>query len=103
VFYGGLTEALDQVADFHPQPVMDALFRNVLTRDGEVAVHLAAMLMFLHGKAESMFDWKHRPLFLKFHAPPISPTERGELREAVFRELCQHIDVQPDPYLQRVR
>lgn len=102
VIYGGLTQALDQVAEFHPPPVMDALFRNVLTRTGDAAVHLAAMLMFLHGKAASTFDWDHRPLFLRFHTPPTSADSRSAAREAAFRELCQRMDVDPEPHLDRL-
>jgi len=93
VIYGGLTEALDTLPSFHPPEAMDALFRGALRREGEVAVHFAAMLYYLHGKAEEPFDWNHRPFFLKFHAPV------GPEREALFRELCDTIGVDPAPYL----
>jgi len=51
------------------------------------------MLMFIHGKADSSFDWTHRPLFLRFK------TEDRAERESVFRELCEKIGVAPEPYL----
>jgi hypothetical protein len=86
-FYGGLTEALDAAEELHPPVVMEVLFRGALSRSGEVAVHFAAMLMFLHGKAKAAFDWEHRPFYLRFNTP------NREAREAVFRELCEKIGV----------
>jgi hypothetical protein len=91
--YTGLVQALLQVEDFHPPEVVDALFRGVLTRDGEDAVHFAAMLMFVHGKADSSFDWSQRPFFLKFN------TEVPAERKAVFRELCEKLGVNGTRYL----
>ena len=93
VIYGGLTQAIDEAATFHPPAVVDALFRGALNRDGEVAVHFAALLMFIHGKATELFDWNHRPFFLRFHT-----TDRAA-REAVFRELCETVSVDPAKYL----
>src|SRR6476660_4644558 len=90
--YGGLTQALLEVEDFHPPKVIDALLRGTLERSGENAVHFAAMLMFVHGKAYSSFDWDQRPFFLKFH------TENRAEREAMFRELCKKIGVNPEKY-----
>jgi hypothetical protein len=92
-FYGGLTQALDEVETFHPPAVIDALFRGVLTREGDVAVHFAAMLAFLHGQATEAFDWAQRPFFLRFHT-----IDRRE-REAAFRELCAKIGVQAEDHL----
>ncbi len=91
--FSGLSEALAEAAEFHPPAVKDAIFRGALHREGGAAVHLAALLMFLHGKAKVPFDWDHRPFFLKFHAPP------GPEREALFRELCEKIGVDPARYL----
>src|SRR6185295_18806268 len=87
VFYGGLTQALDEVEEFHPPEVMNELISGLLKREGEIAVHFAAMLFYLHGKADEPFDWNHRPFFLKFHA-----TDRAE-REKAFRELCDTVGV----------
>jgi hypothetical protein len=94
--YGGLSRTLDQVEDFHPPEVIDALFRGLLERDGEAAVHFAAMLMFLHGKASEAFDWDQRPFFLQFHA-----TDSAE-RRRLFRELCDKIGVDADTTLKRL-
>lgn len=93
-FYDGLTQALDQVEQVHPPSVVDALFRGVLAREGEVAVHFAAMLMFLFGKAEEPFDFGQRPYFLRFHTD--DPTER----EVMLRDLCGRVGVSAERYLQ---
>ena len=91
--YGGLTQALLQIEEFHPPKVVDALFCGALERKGETAVHFAAMLMFVQGKAETSFDWDQRPFFLRFD------TENRAERETVFRELCAKVGVDPKPYL----
>jgi hypothetical protein len=91
--YGGLTQALDQVEQFHPPGIVDSLFRCTLNRDGEIAVHFAAMLMFLHGKSSSSFDWDNRPFFLRFH------TSNRPEHVAVFRDLCEIVAADPERYL----
>ena len=91
--FDGLTEALDEAEEFHPPSVIDALVRGALNRDGETAVHFAAMLFFLHGKAKEQFDWDHRPFFLRFN------TTNREERKAAFRELCETIGVEAEKYL----
>jgi hypothetical protein len=58
-----------------------------------VAVHFAALLFFLHGKAPEPFDWGQRPFFLRFQT-----TERGD-RSAVLRELCVAIGFDAGKYL----
>lgn len=88
-FYEGLTQALSIIEDFHPAPIIDALFRETLRRDGGAACHFSAMLMFLHGKAKYAFDWVQRPFFLRFNTE-----DRGE-RVAVFEELCAKLGVDP--------
>jgi len=84
-FYGGLTEALSEAEDFHPPEVVDALWRGVLERPGEIAVHFVALLMWIHGQAESPFDWELRPYFLTFH------TEDRAERERLVRELRERL------------
>ena len=64
--FDSFTTTLEQVAAFHPQPVIDALWRGLETRQGEVAMHYAGMIAFLAGKAESSFDWLLRPLLMEF-------------------------------------
>jgi hypothetical protein len=97
VSFGGLSDTLAQVQAFHPAPVIDALFRGLLVREGAVAVHLAAMLAFLHGRATSTFDWSMRPLFLRFHA-----TDRAG-RDDAFRALCAAIGIDGEPRLAALR
>lgn len=94
-FYGGLTEALDEAAEFHPPEVVEALFQGALQREGEVAVHFAAMLAYVHGTATEPFDWDQRPFFLRFH------TEDAEERHTAFRELCGQLGVDAERYLKR--
>lgn len=91
----GLTPALDQIADHHPPAVIDAMLRAVLARTGEVAVHFAAMLAYVHGKASEPFDWEHRPLFLRFNTPKKAD------RVDPFKELCEWIGLDPAPYLRK--
>jgi len=79
--FDGLVDTLSQVANFHPPAIVDALWRGLTTRPGDVAVHYAAMLAFLYGKADSTFDWSLRPLFLKFN----TASESG--RQAAIAEL----------------
>lgn len=67
--YGGLTQTLRQIESFHPPEIVAALLRGVLTRAGGNAVHFVAMIMFIHGKAKSSFDWDQRPFFLEFSLP----------------------------------
>ena len=85
--YTGLSQALDLVQEFHPPEVISALLRGARRDPGERAVHFAAMLFYLHGKAELPFDWNHRPFFLRFHA-----TDTAE-REMLFKELCDRIGI----------
>ncbi len=92
--YAGLSQTLMQVQDYHPAPVIEALFQGVLRRGGGVAVHFAAMLMFLHGQAETDFDMDKRPFFLTFN------TEDPTARAAAFRELCKKIGVEARKYLE---
>ena len=77
----GFITILEQVATFHPQPVIDALWRGLESRQGEVASHYASMLAFLHGKADSSFDWSMRPLLLEFK------TEDTAARRAAVKKL----------------
>ena len=85
--FDAFTDTLEQVERFHPPPVVDALWRGIDTRQGDVAVHYAAMLAFIYGKADSAFDWSMRPLFLKFNT-----TSSAERRVAIA-ELRSRLDV----------
>jgi hypothetical protein len=88
-FYGGLTQALGEVEEFHPPEVIDALLRGLSRRDGGTACHFAAMLYYLHGKSSMPFDWDHRPFFLRFN------TENAAERKEAIRDLCATIGVDP--------
>ena len=88
--FDGLSDILDEAEAFHPPEVVEALLRATLRGDGEAAVNFAALLYYLHGKAESSFDWAHRPFFLRFNTD-----DRAE-RMAAYRELCAQIGKNAD-------
>ena len=90
---GGLSVALDLATELRTPAIKDALFRAALREDGEAAVHAAARLAFIHGKATEAFDWELRPLFLRFNT-----TDRRERKEA-FKALCVLCGVAPGPFL----
>ncbi|MBI2782058.1 MAG: hypothetical protein HYX55_09730 [Chloroflexi bacterium] len=94
LIYGGLTVALDIATEERTPAMVAALFRAALRDEGEAAVHAAARLAFIHGKAKEEFDWDLRPLFLRFNTQ-----DRAE-RAAAFRDLCTLCNVDPTPYLQ---
>lgn len=88
--YGGLSQALDIVADFHPQEVVSELLRGVKQREGDVAVLYAAMLLYIYGKSKEPFDWEKRPFLLRFN------TEDAADRHEAYLELCRIINVHQD-------
>jgi hypothetical protein len=93
LLYGGLSVALDLATTRRTPALIASLFRAALRDEGEAAVHAAARLAFIHGKAKEPFDWDVRPLFLRFNTP-----DRAA-REAAFRDLCMLCEVDPSRYL----
>jgi hypothetical protein len=85
--FGGLSEAIDEAAEFHPPAILDALFEGALHRTGKTAVQFAALLFYAYGKSDEPFDWDHREFFLRFD------TEDRAEREAAFRDLCQALGI----------
>lgn len=83
--YTGLSEALDTAADFHPPEVVEALWQRLERSDSTAAVSIVALLFYLHGQAESRFDWSQRPYFLKF------ATEDARERKALVQELRERL------------
>ena len=96
-FFDGLSQALDEVAAYHPPAIVAELFRGLRERPDEAAVHFAAMLLFIRGRASEPFDWNQRPFFLRFSSPKLAE------REAAFRELCEKIGVDPASFPARGR
>jgi len=92
-FYYGLRQTLDVVEKYHPKEVVRELFHGLLKREGEVAVHFAAMLFYIYGKAETSFDWEKRAFFLKFNTNKLSD------RKIIFKEFCEKINVDYREYL----
>ena len=94
-FYEGLSEALDQADVHHPPAVIDALLRGTIERNDDAAVHFAALVLFLHGKADSPFDMAQRPFFLTFNTP-----DRDQ-RTRAFCELCRKVGLDPASYMSK--
>lgn len=91
--FGGLSQALDDIEEYHPNEIKEALIEGLLSREGEVAVLFAAMLFYIYGKATEPFDMKQRPFFPRFN------TENKEDRVQVFLELCKQLKFDPEKYL----
>ncbi|MEP6835401.1 MAG: hypothetical protein ABJB74_18595 [Gemmatimonas sp.] len=96
-FYDDLTSVLGQVEEYHPPEVVNALFRGLFARPGEIATNYAGMLTFIHGKADSAFDWDQRPLFLKFNSDDSAERERA------FQELCALLELNPTDVMTRIK
>jgi hypothetical protein len=92
--FSGLSEALDAAAEHPSQAVKDALFRATLNGTSVTAVHTAALLLYLYGKAKAPFDHAQRSFFLKFS------TETKQSRLAPFNELCDRVGVDAGQYLE---
>ena len=86
-FFDGFSITLNIVSEYHPGEVIHELFHGLIYREGEIAVHFAAMLFYIFGKAETIFDEEHRNFFLKFNTSILSE------RKLVFKELCEKINV----------
>ena len=91
--YSGLSQVLDDIEEYHPIEVKEALITGLLSREGEVAVLFAAMLFYLYDKAKEPFDMKQRPFFLQFN------TENKEERMQAFQELCKQLNINPEKFL----
>ncbi len=83
--FAGQSQTLLDTEQFHPPPVVHALLRGLLDRDGATACNFAALGYFLHGKAASAFDWNLLPIFLRFN------TEDRAERERAARDLCANL------------
>lgn len=88
--FGGLSQVLDDIEQFHPVEVKEALIRGLLRREGDVAVLFAGMLFYLYGKAKEPFDMKQRPFFLCFN------TENRQERVQALQELCRQLNINPE-------
>jgi len=87
--FEGLSATLDEAEEFHPPEVINALLRGTLEGDGVAAVSFAALLLYIHGKAQSAFDMERRSFVIRFN------TDDHAEREQAFRELCLEIGIDP--------
>ncbi len=92
--FTGLSQILDDIIEYHPPEIKEALIAGLLARKGDVAVLFVAMLFYLFGAAKDPFDMEQRPFFLRFN------TEDRTERLAVFLELCKRLKINPQKYLQ---
>lgn len=81
----GLSAALDLAAEHATPHLREVLLDCARNGHPDVRVHAAALTLYLAGKAESPFDWNHRPFFLQF-----GEENRG-MREQAYAELCRRI------------
>jgi hypothetical protein len=84
-WFEGLGQALDLAAAYPTPAVIDTLWRGLEMRGGDVAVHFAALLAYLHGLAGEPFDLEQRPFFLTFNS------DDPEQRRKAIDELRQRI------------
>jgi hypothetical protein len=91
--FDGLSQALDEVEEYHPEEITEELIKGLLSREGEVAVLFAAMLFYIYGKAKEPFDMNQRPFYLTFN------TESKTERLTAFLELCKHLKINPEKYV----
>ena len=89
----GLSQTLDDIEEYHPLEIEEALLKGLLNREGEVATLFAGMLFYIHGKSDEAFDMKLRPFFLRFNTP------NREDRIQAFIELCKRLNIAPEKYL----
>lgn len=92
-FFDGFSITMNIVAEHHPPEIKQELFKGLTNREGEIAVHYAAMLYHIHGKSESIFDETQRSFFLKFDT-----TNQSERMDAI-KELCNLINVDFKEYI----
>ncbi|HEX2115055.1 MAG TPA: hypothetical protein VHM01_11675 [Alphaproteobacteria bacterium] len=84
--YGdGLSLALDLAAEHATPYLREVLLDCARNGKPDVRVHAAALSLYLAGKADSPFDWAHRPFFLRFGE------EDTAVREQAYAELCRRI------------
>ena len=87
-FFDGFSHTMDIVGEYHPEEVKHELFHGLIYREGGIAVHFAAMLFYIFGKGETIFDDEHQDFFLKFNASNLSE------RKLAYKELCDIINVE---------
>jgi len=85
----GLHHALQQIPAFRRPEIIEEVRQAVLKREGDGVPHCAGLLLFLHGKAVSLFDNAHRDLLLRFN------TKDPAARAAACRDLFELIGDSP--------
>jgi hypothetical protein len=86
---GGSTRAL-LMAETHPGEKVKRALLRAGGRKNEIAMHCAALLCYLCGKAKEPFDWDLRPLFLR-----LAPDNEEADRKAAYAEVCALVEMKP--------
>jgi hypothetical protein len=90
--YAGLSLTLEQLEGEYTPELQAAMLTRIARDPGVAAVHFAGLLLYLHGRAESTFDWEQRPFLLRFNPGDVAD------RRAALAELCGRIGVRPEAY-----
>ena len=85
----GLVFTLRLAENYATPAVRRVLLWCALYGNDDIRVHAAALICYLYGFAESPFDWKHRPFYLRFGDKTLSK------RKLAYNELCKNIQVDP--------
>lgn len=80
----GLVRAIDLAANHNTDPVRQAVLNRARTGDPTTRVNMAALLYFLCGLSNEVFDWSHRPFFLLFGEAEFQPAW-NQLRDKLNR------------------
>ena len=84
-YQDGLSLAIDLVPEYATPFLRNVLLDCARIGYPDVRVHAAALCLYLAGKADEPFDWKHRPFFLEFGE------EDPKILRRAFDELCRRI------------
>jgi hypothetical protein len=90
--YAGLSLTLEQIEGQYTPELQTAMLTRIARDPGVAAVHFAGLLLYLHGQAESPFDWDQRPFLLRFNPGDLAD------RKAALVELCRRIGVRHEAY-----
>lgn len=90
--YAGLSPTLEQIEGEYTSELQVAMLTRIARDPGVAAVHFAGLLLYLHGQAESPFDWDQRPFLLRFNPGDVAD------RRAALAELCRRIGARPEAY-----
>lgn len=95
--YAGLSLTLEQIEGEYTPQLQAAMLTRIARDPGVAAVHFAGLLLYLHGQAESTFDWEQRPFLLRFNPGDVAD------RRVALAELCDRIGASSETYVSLIR